>query len=117
MYSNHNGLCVGRIGEVGAKVQACVEVSNRPFFLDIQNIEGGRSDLRNVGLQRTRGLRDYIVTVSVTSKCRSAIPDHSLQTTAHMRTTVLSSELPCTSATLLPLYVISSFDMYVCVNP
>lgn len=41
MYSNHNGVCVGRIGEVGAKVQACVEVSGHSFFLDIQYIEGG----------------------------------------------------------------------------
>lgn len=35
------------------------------FFPCIQDIEVEETDLANVGLQRTRGLRDYIVTVSV----------------------------------------------------
>lgn len=75
MYPNHNGLCVGRVGKVGTKVQACVEVGGT--FFEMQNIEGGRgADLRIIGLQRTRGLRDYIVTVSArSSKSRPAIPD------------------------------------------
>lgn len=71
--------CVlAELEKLGPKYRLALKwVDNNSLFFEMQNIEGRRgADLRIIGLQRTRGLRDYIVTASArSSKSRPAIPD------------------------------------------